>query len=410
MAGGVDTLDLSGYAMAQTVRLTANTFSSIGGLRDNVSIAVGTVIENAIGGSGADTLEGNAAGNTLIGGGGADVLQGLGGDDLLIGDQFDNMYGGSGFDIADYSAATAKIRFWDLGQEIHVESAQAMAYAAEVELIRGTAFDDTFVTSTGLRRFDGGAGNDLFFYQPGGAAVIQGGLGIDELTFRDSGPLIVFDLRLASVRGVENITGSNRSDTLRADAQANRLQGLQGDDILEGGRGADTLDGGLGADTASYLSGRGVTIDLASGDNLGDADGDVFIGIERFELSTRGDRFFGADRADQADGLAGDDLLDGRGGNDTLLGGLGKDSLIGAVGKDRLEGGDGADTLTGGVSADVLSGGAGGDVLSGDGGGDRLIGGSGRDLMSGGAGADRFLFESEGEFRRWLQAGRDRGF
>ena len=42
---------------------------SVGGLEFNVAIARGTVIENAVGGSGWDTITGNAASNILSGGG-----------------------------------------------------------------------------------------------------------------------------------------------------------------------------------------------------------------------------------------------------------------------------------------------------------------------------------------------------
>jgi len=54
--GGLDTLDLSGYSQTQTINLNAGAFSSVGGLTDNISIALNCVIENAVGGSGADTF------------------------------------------------------------------------------------------------------------------------------------------------------------------------------------------------------------------------------------------------------------------------------------------------------------------------------------------------------------------
>ena len=71
---GTDTLDTSGYTVAQTINLTSGAFSSIGGLVNNISIARGTVVENAIGGSGADTITGNSANNVLNGGGGTDTV------------------------------------------------------------------------------------------------------------------------------------------------------------------------------------------------------------------------------------------------------------------------------------------------------------------------------------------------
>jgi serralysin len=94
-AGGTDTLDLSGYAMAERVDLNEGAFSDVGGLTLNVSIAFGTKIENAIGGSGADDITGNALNNRLEGGAGDDILTGGLGDDTLV--------GGAGNDIAAYA-------------------------------------------------------------------------------------------------------------------------------------------------------------------------------------------------------------------------------------------------------------------------------------------------------------------
>ena len=82
--GGNDTLDFSGFAQNQNISLKAQTFSDVGGLRGNVSIAQGVNVENAIGGSGNDTLTGNDGNNRLTGGRGADKLQGGGGADTFV--------------------------------------------------------------------------------------------------------------------------------------------------------------------------------------------------------------------------------------------------------------------------------------------------------------------------------------
>ncbi|WP_304441769.1 M10 family metallopeptidase [Caulobacter sp. FWC2] len=89
-AGGTDTFDFSGYKVAQTIDLREGFFSSVGGLTGNVTIAIGAVIENAIGGSAVDTITGNAAANRITGGAGNDVLD-----------------GGAGLDIAAYAGKFA---------------------------------------------------------------------------------------------------------------------------------------------------------------------------------------------------------------------------------------------------------------------------------------------------------------
>ncbi|MDC9590637.1 serralysin family metalloprotease [Xenorhabdus sp. XENO-10] len=86
-AGGEDTFDFSGFTQNQRINLNEGAFSDVGGLKGNVSIARGVVIENAIGGSGDDILVGNSADNILKGGSGDDVIYGgLGGDHLWGGE------------------------------------------------------------------------------------------------------------------------------------------------------------------------------------------------------------------------------------------------------------------------------------------------------------------------------------
>lgn len=82
--GGQDLLDLSGYAVDQRVDLNAGAFSDVGGLTGNLAIALGAVIEHARGGSGRDTLIGNAADNRLQGGAGDDALDGGEGWDWAV--------------------------------------------------------------------------------------------------------------------------------------------------------------------------------------------------------------------------------------------------------------------------------------------------------------------------------------
>lgn len=75
-SGGTDTLDYSGFGSAQLINLNAETFSNVGGNIGNVAIAAGTLIENAIGGSGPDRIVGNQTDNILSGGAGADIMTG----------------------------------------------------------------------------------------------------------------------------------------------------------------------------------------------------------------------------------------------------------------------------------------------------------------------------------------------
>ena len=82
---GNDTLDFAAFVQSLRVDLQPGAFSTIGMIsgQNNLAIAFGTVIENAIGGSADDTLVGNAAANVLAGGGGNDVLTGGAGADTF---------------------------------------------------------------------------------------------------------------------------------------------------------------------------------------------------------------------------------------------------------------------------------------------------------------------------------------
>ncbi|EJG5926846.1 M10 family metallopeptidase [Salmonella enterica] len=97
-AAGNDTLDFSGYSQNQRINLNEGSFSDVGGLRGNVSIAAGVTMENVVGGSGNDVIVGNHVGNVIKAGHGDDVIWGGGGQDQL--------WGGVGKDIFVFSDIT----------------------------------------------------------------------------------------------------------------------------------------------------------------------------------------------------------------------------------------------------------------------------------------------------------------
>lgn len=84
-AGGRDTIDFSGWSQNSRIDLAPGAFSDGGGQTSNVQIAFGTTIENAIGGTGDDSITGNGVANGLVGGGGNDTLRGGAGNDALTG-------------------------------------------------------------------------------------------------------------------------------------------------------------------------------------------------------------------------------------------------------------------------------------------------------------------------------------
>lgn len=148
-SGGVDTLDLSGWSTSSTVSLVAGTFSDCNSMTSNISIARNVVIENAITGSGRDTLTGNAADNQLNAGAGNDQLTGAGGNDSLI--------GGSGTDTALYTQDFNQYRIGYANQTLTVTDLTASEGTDQLTQIETLQFNReswTIEYQTGTNHLD----------------------------------------------------------------------------------------------------------------------------------------------------------------------------------------------------------------------------------------------------------------
>lgn len=196
-AGGTDTLNASGFSTNQRITLVAGAFSDIGYLTKNVAIAFGATIENAIGGSGSDLIEGNAARNTLTGGGGNDELYGGDGNDVLVGGAgADRLDGGNGGDQASYASAAAGVSV-NRVTNAHTGEAYGDVFVG-VEQFRLSNYDDVFLglsaaetvyAGGGLDLVDGGGGNDRL-YGGSGADTVKGGAGGDFIVGESGGDFL----------------------------------------------------------------------------------------------------------------------------------------------------------------------------------------------------------------------------
>ena len=72
--GAGNTLDLSGFTAGCTIDLNPGSFSSVGGLKNNLGIAFGTRIDHVVGSKGNDTYVASADGDTIDGGAGNDTV------------------------------------------------------------------------------------------------------------------------------------------------------------------------------------------------------------------------------------------------------------------------------------------------------------------------------------------------
>jgi serralysin len=197
-AGGTDTFDFSGYSQNQTIDLREGFFSNVGSMTGNVAVAQGAQIENAIGGFGADTINGNALNNEIEGNGGADRI-----------------FAGAGHDTIDGGSGSGYLRGEDGNDSI----------------VGGSAFDD-IQGNTGNDTESGGGGDDF----------VVGGKDNDKL-FGDEGGDVVF-----GNLGDDTCEGGVGNDTVRGGQGNDTLSGGAGNDYVSGDRGDDSMVGGAGAD------------------------------------------------------------------------------------------------------------------------------------------------------------------
>jgi serralysin len=357
-AGGIDTLDTSGFSDDQTIDLRVNKigqslaqekFSSIGGLSNNVAVAYKVVIENAVGGSGRDTIIGNEAANALSGLDGADALTGGDGNDTLDGGRGnDVMDGGLGNDtyrvdgIGDVVIEASNDGFDEIVTAMTVftlpDPASGGAFVEKLTYSGRQAFTGTgnvlFNTITGGAagdRLDGGAGrdfmigrggNDTYFVDMGRDRVIeQKSEGIDTVRSRVSLTLFANTENLILEDSASNGTGNALNNTITGNGRDNVLTGATGADKLVGQGGNDVYVAD-GADTIVELARQGVDLVLSAGS---------------FKLAANVDNL-------TLTGTAASKGV-GNGLDNVITGSAGTNHLFGAFGNDTLIGGGGADTF-----------------------------------------------------------------
>ncbi|MGF1535850.1 MAG: CHRD domain-containing protein [Elainellaceae cyanobacterium] len=266
----------------------------------------------------------------------------------------------------------------------------------------------------------------------------------------DAGPAgILAVAETDTLSGIENVVGSNDSDTIIGDDNSNTLEGLEGDDVLDGAGGADTLlggdgddtiisdgldtiDGGEGIDTVDFsgvaedatggaFNGVIVDLDVNSAGPAGTpsedgaildappAAGGVQIGelevdnVENLIGSAFNDGLFGNNEVNVLQGEDGDDLVHGFAGDDFLAGDAGNDTVLFAAAIASVEVDLSAQVSEAEFEAIVAgeapaafaaTGGAGNNVLSGfenvtsGSGDDVILGDAAANVLNGGAGND----------------------
>ncbi len=316
---GIDTITYSG-ARAATIDLRPATLKyEVGGggfisyafgIFGGFTIANGVVIENASGGSGNDTLIGNAAANELDGGAGADSMTGGRGNDLYVvdnsGDTVIELVGEGN----DRVLATASFSLL-AGSEVELLTAANQASTNAMDL-RGNEFSQALIGNEGANLLEGFGGTDTL-YGLGGNDVLDGGAGVDT-TFGGAG-----------------------NDTHAVDSMS--------DTVFEAvGEGYDRI-----LASSSYALRAGVEVELLSAANQAGTESIHLAGNEFRQV------IYGNEATNSLEGNGGNDELWGFGGNDVIDGGAGNDLLFGGDGRDRFIfstalGSDNVDTIRGFLS------------------------------------------------------------
>jgi len=213
---GTDVLSYSGSSGGVIVDLLtggAFGFDAAGDLFSNVEGLSGSgFFDILLGGLDDNTLDGGGGNDFVFGRFGDDMVFGGEGDDALFGDDAsgfpdgipgidygadqlyggagnDNMYGEGGADFLDGGADTDLANYETSPLGVVVDLANSIGYGPEgsysvgdtyanVENVRGSAFDDILIGTTGDNVLEGGGGNDLLIGSVG-ADILSGGAGVD---------------------------------------------------------------------------------------------------------------------------------------------------------------------------------------------------------------------------------------
>lgn len=318
-SGGIDTIDASNQSRSTTINLNPGQFSSIGywsqadqlayyqsvygqntgtqlqqyiaasnaayGVsdvlytgEDNVGIAMGVAIENAVGGKASDVLIGNNLNNILTGNAGNDTISGGAGSDKAI-------YSGK---FQDYSVTqqgadwlvsdrrgidgtdlihsdVEKLEFSDLVWDLQNQVVSELKFVPNWSEKQGYIFAHGYMTerladqptvdllSQDHRVHDSSKRSEVF-------------VGVDQqdvVSYRSAQAGVFIDLNARFAVAMEEKDSSSIGTDVLSDianvvgsTQSDFITGSDADNVIDGYGGSDTINGGLGTDTVIFKGDR----------------------------------------------------------------------------------------------------------------------------------------------------------
>ena len=360
---------------------------------------------DASGLSGAVTIAGSSAGNTLKGGAGADTIDGAGGADIIQAGAGDDTVtyrgvetsidGGAGTGdmlvmktsggVTAINLAAAANADQTTGDSINVtnfESVDASALSTALTVSGGAGVsrittgsgDDIVRGGGGADVIATGAGNDIVDVW-GTEVLVAGGTGANTLVLRAAINVALASADqttgdTANVTGFINVDGSllatgvsiagtSAANTLTGGAGADTIDGLGGADVIAADRGADTvtqrgaetsIDGGAGSDTLVLLAGSAVTaVDFTQTGDVDQTTGDSVLVTQFENLNAAAVTTALTVKAATGGGVittgSGADAITGSSAADTIDAGAGDDTIDGAGGADAIQAGAGNNTV-----------------------------------------------------------------
>jgi len=387
---GADAITFALFATGITIDLSSTTSQSVGG-STSIQLSSATGIEGIVGSVYGDSVTGNARDNIIIGGGGNDTMAGGAGNDtysfysdpsgtdaITESDNSDN-------DTLDFSGCDVgvTIDFSSTSSQAWGDGSIALSSSSGIESFTGSNYNDSFTGNSRNNLIVGNAGNDtlaggggddsyVFGSAANGSDVIteSASADADTLFFNLADVAVVIDLsstspqswgdgtlQISSTTSIENVFGSQFSDSITGNAANNSLVGGSGDDTLIGADGDDSLIGEGGND--SMVGGAGS--DIYNFDDIAQGSDTI---VESANLDTDALIFENTDVA----------------------------VTINLSSTSSQSWGDGTIALSSSTGIEAIQGGAYNDSLTGNDRGNTIYGGGGNDTMSGGLGTDLYLF------------------